>query len=42
MLAWPPPQTPLGALVAQGMAGDHPGGHWQRQREERLRKLQAK
>jgi hypothetical protein len=42
-LAWPPPQTPLGVLVAQSMAAvDHPSGRWLRQREERLRELQAK
>jgi hypothetical protein len=43
-LAWPPPQTPLGLMVLQGMAAavDHPGGDWWQQRDERLRKLQTK
>ena len=38
-LAWPPQQTPLGVLVAQGMgtAVDHPGDNWWRQRHERQR-----
>ena len=43
-LAWPPRQTPLGVLVAQGMgaAVDHPGDNRWQQRDERLRKLQSK
>ena len=38
-LAWPPPQTPLGVLVLQGMAAavDHRGDNWWQQRNGRQR-----
>jgi hypothetical protein len=38
-LGWPPPQTPLGVLVVQGMAAavGHPGDNWWRRRDERQR-----
>ncbi len=43
-LAWPPRQTPLGVLVAQGMgaAVDQPGDNRWQQRDERQRKHQTK
>jgi hypothetical protein len=35
-LAWPPPQVPLGVLVAQSMASaPHPGGNWWQHNQER-------
>jgi hypothetical protein len=35
-MAWPPPPTPLGVLVAQGMApAAHPGGDWWRVKDKK-------